>query len=77
MPNPSFEIYDTCPDNTELDAKLFFYDKNGNVLRTVKIEQRGTGELTVYASNFSSGTYSYSLFVNEKVIDTKRVVKAK
>lgn len=58
-----------------IDAKLFFYDKAGNVLRTLKIEKAGYGELTVYSSNLISGTYTYTLIVNGQVIDTKRMVK--
>lgn len=80
-PNPFAEqtkiTWNIPADNNALDAKLFFYDRNGTVLKTVKIEQPGHGELIVYASNLSSGVYTYTLMVNSKAIDTKRMVKAK
>lgn len=60
-----------------LDAKLMFFDKNGSVLKVIKIEDTGTGELLVFANNLSNGMYNYSLYVNGKVIDTKRMIKAK
>jgi hypothetical protein len=31
--------------------------------------------LNVYADDLSSGVYSYSLFVDSKLIDTKKMVK--
>lgn len=72
-PNPFAEqtkITWTIPsDNNSMDANLFFYDRNGTVFKTVKIEQTGYGELTVYASNLSSGVYTYTLSVNGKLID--------
>lgn len=79
-PNPYSEqtkITWNIPAESLPDAKLFFHDKNGTVLKIVKIEQAGYGELIVYASNLSNGTYTYSLVINGKTIDTKRMVKAK
>jgi hypothetical protein len=55
------------------DAQLFFYDNNGRVLKVVQITERGEGSLLVYASNLSSGTYTYSLVADAKLIDTKKM----
>ncbi|MFM2156856.1 MAG: hypothetical protein RL516_1605 [Bacteroidota bacterium] len=63
--------------DSQLDAKLFFYNRNGSVINSVKIEQTGYGELTVYANNLSNGTYTYTLIVDGKVIDSKIMVKTK
>jgi hypothetical protein len=60
-----------------LDAKLYFYDRSGSIIKTVKIEQTGFGELIVYANNLSNGTYTYTLIVDGKVIDSKKMVKTK
>ncbi len=69
------------PENDDtvgsLNAQLYFYNRAGSILKTVKIEQTGYGELTVYANNLSDGTYTYTLVVNGKVIDTKNMVKTK
>jgi hypothetical protein len=58
-------------------AKLMFYDNNGKILKEVLINERGSGELIVYASNLSNGIYSYSLIADGKLIDTKRMVCSK
>ena len=56
------------------DAKIIFYDNNGRVLKSVQVTERGPGSLLVYASNLSSGTYTYSLIADGKLIDTKKMV---
>lgn len=84
-PNPFAEqtkiTWNIPTDNTEVgssfDAKLFFYNRAGTILKTVKIEVAGYGELIVYANNLSNGEYTYTLVVNGKVIDTKKMVKVK
>jgi Chaperone of endosialidase len=59
------------------DAKLIFFDKANRVIQTVKINERGEGELIVYASNLSSGVYNYSLIVDGVLIETKKMVCTK
>ncbi len=59
------------------DAKIIFFDNSGHILQTVKINERGSGQLIVYASNLTSGIYSYSLIADGKVIDTKKMVCTK
>ena len=39
------------------------------------IESRGEGSLVVFASDLSSGLYTYTLVCDGKVIDTKKMVK--
>jgi hypothetical protein len=56
-------------------AELIIFDGLGHVLKTLDINERGDGQLKVYASSLSSGTYSYSLIAGAKVIDTKKMVK--
>ncbi len=50
-------------------------DGNGRVIKTVPIADRGQGSLLVYGSDLSSGTYSYTLLADGKVVDTKKMVK--
>ncbi len=61
------------PDNA--DAQVVFYDEFGTQLKTFKIAENGTGQLNIDASNLSTGIYSYSLIVNRKVVDTKKMIK--
>ena len=63
------------PDNA--DAQIVFYDMFGNQLRIFKIVEKGMGQLNVSATNLAAGIYSYSLIINGKVIDTKKMVRNK
>lgn len=56
-------------------AIIEFYDKNGKLIKGVELSSHGQGEITVYAQNISSGVYTYSLIVDNIIIDTKRMVK--
>jgi len=57
------------------DAKLMFYNNQGRMIRTVKINERGAGQVNVYGAELSKGTYSYTLICDGKVISTKKMVK--
>ncbi|MEI6815466.1 MAG: tail fiber domain-containing protein [Bacteroidota bacterium] len=61
------------PDNTN-SPQIVFFDEFGEKLSTYAILETGMGELDVTASNLSSGVYSYSLIINGKVIDTKKMI---
>ncbi|TAL61040.1 MAG: hypothetical protein EPN85_05820 [Bacteroidetes bacterium] len=63
------------PDNIT-NAQIVFFDDFGNKLREFKVEEKGMGQLNIAATNLSTGVYSYSLIVNGKVIDTKKMIKA-
>ena len=63
------------PENIS-NAQIVFTDMFGTAIKTVDIKT-GYGVMTVFASNLSSGQYSYSLVVDGKVIETKKMVKQK
>ena len=78
-PNPFAEetnITYTLPE-TATNAKIIFYDNNGKIIKSVDIEGKGNGSLHVYGSNLSAGVYTYSLIVDGKTIDTKKMMKSK
>jgi hypothetical protein len=56
-------------------AQIFFYDNKGVILKTVEISERGAGQLNVFAADLSSGSYTYSLIADSKLIETKKMVK--
>ena len=58
-------------------ATMVFIDSYGNQLKTVQLTQTGNGTLNVAPDNLAAGIYSYSLVVNGKVIDTKRMILQK
>jgi endosialidase-like protein len=62
------------PENTT-NAQIIFYDQFGSQLNTFTITQTGAGQINVASTNLAPGTYSYSLIINGKVVDTKRMIK--
>jgi len=61
------------------DLKLIIFDVTGKQI-TVLADKKfnaGTYEVTFDGSNYSSGVYFYSLFVDGKLIDTKKMVLIK
>ena len=79
VPNPFADnttINYFIPDNVK-EAKIIFFDNTGRLIKEVVIEGNGQGVLNVFAPDLSNGTYSYSIIDDDKVIDTKRMVKVK
>jgi hypothetical protein len=80
MPNPFGDgttIRYFVPENS-IGASIIFYDEFGNEIKNLELPNKGiTAELNLATMNLATGIYSYSLIVNSKVIDTKRMVKAK
>jgi hypothetical protein len=77
VPNPFAEqtvISYNIPQNTGF-AQLLFYDMNGRQIKTVDITTKGKGQVNVYANDLTNGMYSYTLIVDGKIIDTKKMVK--
>ena len=76
-PNPfteSTRITYQVPDDVH-EAKIIFTNSTGSIINTVIINERGTGELEVYASDLSKGIYNYTLVCDGKIISTMKMVK--
>ena len=58
-----------------LAAKIVFYDNSGRSIKEIDLQQKGSGSLTVNSSKLTSGAYSYSIVVNGKIVDTKKMMK--
>jgi len=56
-------------------AQIIFSTIDGRILKTVDITKKGRGQLNVFANDLGNGLYTYSLIVDGKVIDTKKMVK--
>jgi flagellar hook assembly protein FlgD len=56
-------------------AKIVFYNVSGQVIKTNNIITKGKGQLNVSAAGLSNGAYSYSLIIDGKIIDTKKMIK--
>ncbi len=78
-PNPFAErtsINYYLPDNTG-KAEMLFYNSQGKLIQSVELIQKGKGLLNVYANDLSSGIYTYTLVVDGKIIDSKKMVRSK
>jgi hypothetical protein len=47
---------------------------NGKLLRTKAINSTGKGEITILGNELAAGMYYYSLVVDNKEIDTKKMI---
>ena len=79
IPNPfanTTTIPYTLPQKF-ITAQIIINDKNGNAVKQVKISGFGKGLVNVDATSISSGTYTYSLIIDEKIISTKQMILIK
>lgn len=77
VPNPFFEstvINYSLPLSYQT-AKISFTNGEGKFIKEVDLSSIAGNSLTVYASNLTKGIYNYTLIVDGKVIDTKRMIK--
>lgn len=77
VPNPFAEtttINFTVPQAVQ-KAQIHFYDAQGKLVKTVDLKERGEGSITVFASDLSTGVYTYTLIADGAHIATKRMVK--
>ncbi len=79
IPNP-FTTETTIEYTVEDDfttAEMRIFDMNGRLMHTEPITQSGAGVVNIQTANMQSGTYSYSLVVDGKVLGTKSMIMAK
>ena len=75
-PNPfssSTTIGFNIPQNAE-NAKLVINNISGQILKEILIEDRGKGQIELLNNEMASGFYSYSLIINGKIIDSKKMI---
>jgi trimeric autotransporter adhesin len=58
-------------------AQIVVYDAAGKTLKQFNVASQGRGTVNLDAAMLPSGTYHYSLYVDGKVIDTKKMVLIK
>jgi len=76
QPNPFSDQTDIqfyLPTTTQ-HASIQLSTIQGDIVRTYPISTQGHGELTINFKGLAQGTYFYSLFVNGKRVETKRMV---
>lgn len=75
-PNPtnSSTTIDCYLDTYTSRASIVVYDLNGLQLKEYPVYNQGKNTVTIQANEFKPGIYIYSLLVDGKLIDTKRMV---
>ncbi|MBI4646500.1 MAG: tail fiber domain-containing protein, partial [Bacteroidia bacterium] len=56
-------------------AQIIFTDNTGKIIKTVDINESGYGQLKVKAEKLMSGIYNYSIVIDGKIEETKKMVK--
>jgi hypothetical protein len=77
VPNPFAEstvISYNIPESAG-SAQLLFTTNDGILIRKIDITQKGSGNITVYANDLSNGSYTYSLVIDGKTVDSKKMIK--
>ncbi|HWY12715.1 MAG TPA: hypothetical protein VN026_15385 [Bacteroidia bacterium] len=78
VPNPFAEqttITYNVPEKYNF-AQIIFSTVEGKIIKAVDITKKGKGQLNVFANDLSTGFYTYTLVVDGKTIDTKKMVKS-
>jgi trimeric autotransporter adhesin len=60
-----------------VSATLNITNAKGQVVKTLTLSNRGVGQVSLNTQALASGTYNYTLYVDGKQIDTKRLVVAR
>jgi hypothetical protein len=63
----------TIPENTGT-ADIMIYNLEGKQLKRIPVTTRGESKVSVSANELAAGMYLYSLIVDGKIIDTKRMI---
>ena len=77
VPNPFAEstlISYNIPDGFQ-KAQIIFSTVDGKVIKTHGITEKGKGVVNVFADDLTSGTYTYTLIVDGKNVDSKKMIK--
>jgi hypothetical protein len=61
------------PEGTQ-QATLLVTAINGREIKRIALPQAGEGQIELQISNLPAGTYHYSLVVEGKILDTKRMI---
>jgi hypothetical protein len=55
-------------------ASIIIFDMNGKLLKTIPVKIPGKGSVVISANDLSPGMYYYTLLVNDREVDTKKMI---
>ena len=79
LPNPfnaNTSIHYYIPESAN-NAKIVVTDISGNILKNITVTDKGAGQILINAGTLSSGTYVYSLFIDNMKIQSKQMILTK
>ena len=79
VPNPltnTTSVRYNIPANAK-SAHLIITDMSGKTIKQIELNKTGAGIINIDAAALHGGTYNYSLVIDGKIIDTKRMVIAR
>lgn len=76
IPNPfnNTTTIDYRLPNQFSNAQIIIFDQGGKALKKITLSKKGAGTISVDALMLTSGTYNYSLVVDNKLFETKQMV---
>lgn len=78
-PNPftrDTEIKMSLPESAG-QASIIIYNLEGRELKNYRVQERGNASVKIAGSDLHAGMYLYTLIVDGKVVDTKRMILTK
>ncbi len=60
-----------------IDARLLVFNMQGTLIKTFGIQERNQAEVTISGSELNPGMYIYSLVLDTREIDSKRMILTK
>ena len=58
-------------------ASVVISDMKGKIIKTISLKSKGSGQININTALLTSGTYSYSLVIDGKQIDTRLMIIAR
>ena len=56
---------------------IYIYNMRGMQIKSISIPEKGYGTITINGSDLQAGMYLYTLIVDGKEVDTKRMILTK
>ena len=58
-------------------ARLEITNQTGQIVKTIELAEKGQGQVELKSGTLPAGSYFYSLYIDNQVVDTKQMVLTK